>query len=64
MPVEIKLQFPEVFVVGALYRDSKLKKIYGCIAEYISICPIYREKYIDIFDISEEIYIDRLFLPK
>ncbi len=31
------------------------------IAEYISICPIYREKYIDILEISEEIYQQIIF---
>ncbi len=41
-------------------RDISINRY---IAEYISICSIYREKYIDIFDISEEIY-SRLFFPK
>ncbi len=39
------------FAKGRASRDGKLKEIYRYTVEYISICPIYREKYIAIFDI-------------
>ncbi len=43
-------------------RDGKSKEIYGYINQliyhcvYIDMSNLYREKYINIFDISEEIY--------
>ncbi len=41
-------------------RDGKSKEIYQSI-DIPVICLIYREKYIDIFDILEEIYRQFIF---
>ncbi len=59
-PMDIKI----MKTGSSVDKDGKWKEIYQYIFEYISICPIYKENYIDIFDISEKMYRHYFFLNK
>ncbi len=65
LPLVMDLQFSSG--IHLLIRDCKSKEVYQYIDQLIyrpniiSICPIHREKNIDIFDVSKEIYRQIIF---